>query len=141
MRLTEEIDSIGKTLGLLSGKAIIDDLAEERNKRCRMYAEVKAKCEELQHKYDEYEKEVISYQEYASVFGKRYVFAIHRVLEQKSFDGKDELLAMLFFLHNKEGGIEFYEWSQVKKSFSERLNSILLCDWNSVLAALKANEV
>lgn len=141
MRLEEEIASIGKTLGMLSGKAIIDDLAEERNKRCRRHAKIKEKCEKLQHKYDEYEREVMSYQNYASLFGVKYVRGIYIALEQNSFNGKDEFLALFFFLHNKEGGIEFYERSHVKDRFDKRLNSILLCDWNAVLAALKANEV
>lgn len=141
MRLEEEIASIGKTLGMLSGTDIINGLAEERNKRCRRYAKIKEKCEKLQTKYDEYEQQVMSYQKYTSLFGVKYVHGIYRALEQNSFDGKDEFLALFFFLHNKEGGIEFYEWSHVKERFEEQLNSILLCDWNAVLAALKANKI
>lgn len=139
-RLTKEIASIGKTLGVLSGTAIIDDLAEERNKRCRMCAEVKEKGEELQRKYDEYEQQVISYQNYASLFGGRHVFARQRVLEQNSFEGKDELLAMLFFLYNKEDGFGFQERFQVESRFRDRLPRAFLDDWNSMLAVLKANE-
>lgn len=139
--LREEIEALSRISELLPDISIIDEISGECNKRSKKSTEVEVKCKELQTKYDEYEQQVMSYQKYTSLFGVKYVHGIYRALEQNSFDGKDEFLALFFFLHNKEGGIEFYEWSHVKERFEERLNSILLCDWNAVLAALKANKI
>ena len=139
-RLSKEIATLGKTLGILSGTAIIDDLAEERNKRVRQWEEIQKKCQELQQKCEEYEREVILYQEYASLFGRKYAYAISKALEQNSLEEKDEVLAILFLLHNKEEGMGFQERFQVERCFEKYLTSNLLSDWNSMLNDLKANK-
>lgn len=135
-RLKEEIDAIDVTIKLLTGD-IVGALAEEHDKRCRAYRETQGKCEELREKCKNFEAEVISYQEYVKLYNWENTY-----IKPYSFETKEEILALLFYLYN----VKFTNDSIIKSLFLQKWFNNQSCyyledGWNRMLEGLKANKI
>ena len=100
-KLSEEITSIKKVIALTcTGLTLQNDLWQIVNNKSSEYEESKEREEELKIIYDNMEKEVILYQEYAKLFNWVDNNVIEEVLKSNDFEEKEKFLAMMFLFLN-----------------------------------------
>lgn len=142
VKLSEEIASIKKVIGLTcSGLSLEKDLMQILNNKSSEYEKSKKREEEFKCVYDNLEKEVILYQEYAKFFNWINKSIIEKVLNLRNFEDKEEYLSMMFLFLN--AGISDYYLEPLKCSmFSERHYYIKVSGgWNWMLDRLLLNEI
>ena len=139
-KLSEEITSIRKVIALTcTGLMLQNDLCQIVDKKSSEYEESKEKEEELKDIYDNMEKEIITYREYADLFNWIDQNIVEKVVKLNNFEDQEEFLSMIFLFLN----------ANVRKYYLKPLNcfvgrkgfSAIHNDWDWMLEKLIANEI
>lgn len=141
-RLKEEIGALDMTIKLLKGDIRVA-LAREHDQRCEELRKIREQCEELRNACEDFESEVHSYERYTELYNWGKIF---QLLNSDTFQNNEEVLALMFLIYN--GGAYtmkmnnfFLSSSLLNKKFNDQKYRALTHGWDTMLEALKANEI
>lgn len=135
--LEEENDALDATIKLVKGD-IVSILAKEHDKRCEALKKIR---EKLENACEDFEGEVISYQEYTQRYKWATASHIEMLLKSNSCMDYEWTLALIFLVHNNKS-INLFEWNRLVEYIQENVKeTFLIEDWNTMLEALKENRI
>lgn len=143
-RLANEIESIKHVISLTStGSTLAEELKEVLNEKSSEHEASLKKEEELKKIYEDMEREIILYQEYAKQFDWIDQNILRLVLKLNNFEDKEEYFSMMFLLLNaniSEFNLEPLCYFINKEGYYANV-LISSRGWNWMLEKLVANEL
>lgn len=135
-KISKEIKTIKDALKILSGNQVIEALQIAEKEKCELHNQLYTKTKELQQTCDDFEKEVISYQDYTKQFNRCIDRDVLSEVVLNKLKTQDQRWALLFLAYNADNEIAFI------KSYLEGTNfhpDALEITYNDMIKYLKNN--